>query len=70
VSIHHVIWRCLEGKSLPCVIHIGGRCRDCGASVEVRFPRTAAMEKPERLWCTVCRSAELKVLSAVALTGP
>lgn len=69
MGLHHVLWRCLEGKSLPCYIKIGARCRDCGAAVEVVFPLTSTTPKPEILWCNLCRSIELKVLSAVALNG-
>jgi hypothetical protein len=52
---------------LPCHIKIGACCQDCGAAVEVRFPLRADRPKPEALWCTVCQSVELKVLSAVAV---
>ena len=69
MSIYHVIWRCIEGQTLPCQINIGARCRVCGASVDVRFPVTATMAKPEALWCALCRTTELTVLSAMAVPG-
>jgi hypothetical protein len=69
MPLPHVIWRCLEGKRLPCMICIHARCRRCGSSVEVRFPLAPMAPKPEHLWCSLCGRVELSILSAVAMAG-
>ena len=69
MGLPHVIWRCLEGKPLPCQVNVTGSCGRCGSSVELTFPLTPLTPKPRALWCNLCVGVEMKVMSARALNG-
>jgi hypothetical protein len=40
MGIHHVLCRCVEGKTLLLNIQLGARCRLCGCSIDVVFTLT------------------------------
>jgi Zn finger protein HypA/HybF involved in hydrogenase expression len=61
-----VLWRCVEGKSLPLNIRLGARCPRCGCSIDVMFRLTTMETKPERMRCPLCRAHDLRLLSARA----
>jgi hypothetical protein len=70
MGMPHVVWRCLEGKPLPCTITVTGHCSRCGGSAEVTFPLTPMTPKPAALWCNLCPGLEMKILSAIAMAMP
>jgi Zn finger protein HypA/HybF involved in hydrogenase expression len=68
MEIHRVLWRCLEGKTLPLSVQLGARCRICGASIDVGFRLVSLASKPERLRCPLCRAHDVHLMSARATT--
>jgi hypothetical protein len=70
VPLPHVIWRSLEGRSLPCEIRISGRCPwpGCVRHTEFILPLTELSAKPTAALCNIC-GRELRSVSAVALNG-
>jgi hypothetical protein len=65
-TIHACLWRCVENQQLPVQIHLGARCRLCGALIDVMFRLTSMDAKPERLRCPLCRAHDLHLLNARA----
>jgi hypothetical protein len=70
MPIPHVIWRCIDGKPLPCQIKITGRCPVpwCVQLVEFTVRLSELAPKPETVRCNVCRR-ELWLLSAAVVQG-
>ena len=66
MPISHVLWRCVEGKSLPVRVGLGASCRRCGARIEVSVEIWSMDTKPDHLRGYVCRAAEIQVRSARA----
>ncbi len=67
MPLPHVIWRCLEGKALPCQLQIRGRCPRCGCQHEVWPIITPKAPRPRAWPCVWCGHEELRIVSAMAL---
>jgi hypothetical protein len=68
MGLHHVLWRSIEGRSLPCHLQLGARCRWCGCELSLRFRLTRPADKPQTLRCGLCENEDVHVISAKVLS--